>query len=85
MGLLSLRASRLPSGVYQTSPRRTCPSLAEVLEAVRGWTPDRRGDWEERAAIRELDGGLSTHEAEVLAFLDLQGGDTPQGGLAWTP
>lgn len=34
-------------------------------------TPDERVDYEERAAIREYDGGLSREEAEAAALADV--------------
>lgn len=72
MGLLSLRAPRLPTP-RPPAATGSGPSHSEVLEAVQGWPLDRRVDWEERAAIRETEGGLSREVAEVLAFLDLEG------------
>ncbi len=35
--------------------------------------PGGPGDWEERAAIMEFDGGLSREEAERLAWVELSG------------
>lgn len=41
-------------------------SLFETLAAR--WSEDWRVHWEERAAIREYDGGFDRDEAERLAF-----------------
>ena len=34
-------------------------------------TPDEREDYEERAAIREFDGGFTREEAEALALQEI--------------
>ncbi len=39
---------------------------------VGGWPPGMRDEWDERAALRALDDGLSCDEAERAAFLEVR-------------
>lgn len=43
----------------------------DVTAAVDAVDPETRMDWEERAAIREYDGGFSREEAERKAYFDV--------------
>lgn len=38
---------------------------------VESWPEEVRIDWEERAAIREYDGGMKRSEAEFEAYKDM--------------
>ena len=40
---------------------------------VAGWSDDQREQWAELAAIMEIDGALTRHEAERQAFEQLRG------------
>lgn len=42
-----------------------------VAEIVNSFDDDLRIEWEERAAIREFDGGMSRDDAELEALFDL--------------
>ena len=67
--LAPLAGTSRRSAVFETRPReaRTKPTPA----VSPGWTfEDWRYHFEERAAIREYDGGLSRPEAEAGAFAD---------------
>lgn len=39
--------------------------------------------WEERAAVREFDGGLTTERAEYMAVRDVRGMISPQSLPEW--
>ena len=42
-----------------------------VAEIVKDFDKDMYIEWEERAAIREFDGGMSRDDAELEALFDL--------------
>jgi len=42
-----------------------------VAEIVKSFDKDMYIEWEERAAIREFDGGMSRDDAELEALFDL--------------
>lgn len=43
----------------------------DEIHRIAKLTPEQRLEWEERAAIREYDGGYSREESERLALEDL--------------
>lgn len=43
------------------------------LQEIKSWDELRRDAYEERAAIREYDGGYPRQEAEWLAYRDIMG------------
>jgi len=53
------------------SENKTAFRAAWRLE-VGSWPEELRGEWDERAAIMELDGNLTRNEAEYLAFEDVE-------------
>lgn len=48
------------------------PLSAALVAIVREYHDDIIEAWQERAAIREFDGGFNTTEAERLAWIDLR-------------
>jgi hypothetical protein len=69
---------KAPAGTLRAVDRkllsRLKPALLAILEASRTpgeLPPDWRELWEERAAIREFDGGLDREQAEALALADV--------------
>lgn len=42
-----------------------------IIEMLNRLNSDLRGEWEERAAIMEFDGGLPRDHAELLALLNI--------------
>jgi hypothetical protein len=47
------------------------PQEAWLRRVFDGWDPARQGAWEERAAVREYEGGWPRCQAELLGFHDL--------------
>ena len=78
---------KLLDGLFEESLGYDSPQPPISLPTVQGISPahlsiDWRVEWEERAAIREYDGGLPRYRAEVLALQDVldamsEAGDRP--------
>ncbi len=47
-------------------------AVEDIASIVAAMSPEVRLAWEERAAIREYDGGYSRPEAERLALCDIE-------------
>src|SRR5215218_1555935 len=64
-------AAHLVTPVTPVTPARTAPAACDRAELAGGWSLKAWWMWfEERAAIREFDGGFSRSEAERLALED---------------
>jgi len=45
---------------------------ATIIRTVASWPEDARVTWNERAAIREYDGGMDRKDAERFAFFEVK-------------
>lgn len=76
---IALQGEKLTLTAYEPPPERLLQALKDQRDALAflitpdasGWTPeDWQGYFEERAGIRQFEGGFERNEAERLAFED---------------
>jgi hypothetical protein len=68
--------------ICEQSETSEISSHRPAVENTARLTPDQRDLFEERAAIREYDGGFLRAEAETLACVDVTGSDHRRASLA---